>query len=227
MLEQLPKIWGKITSPFRRGTETHRPGSVEMGRTCSLASHSSNHLTRPILFAFEAAQEHARQVIEDLHAFAPKCDLTEISNVYDIESECLPLTDQDTDPIKSLKIDAIMKIKVLGRAILVSPIKIIAFSSKMPNGRHMRLGLAFYPEKVVLPSDRSVLDVSTLGSTSWESLAYTSAGDNVDLNIRSHRACISMLKHANDLGALEKVIDDTGFWDQQDENLLRSPASGE
>jgi len=195
--------------------------------------NQSKRQVRPVLFSLESSESAAKGIISQLRQFAMDSDILEVSPLYDLAgSECVPQCQSIADDhLRNLKIDAALKLKVGNKALAIFAERIVAFRMSLPNRMIVNVGLAWYPKSVRVPSTGETVETLPLGSTGWQSLAYTMRAhcrqcpnhgecSAIDLCLRSHKALIEVLRLADDMGAVHEVIDESGYWNDETNSHL-------
>ena len=117
-----------------------------------------------------------------------------------------------------------------GHSYSVTPLHVIGFSTWPGQGcEEANFGFCRYPAFVevddpVRPWIRRKIR-TTLGAWTWGSFCKTQYASNQECGgvanvLRCHLAVVKMLDHAQELGILESVSDEGGYWEKRDIQAL-------
>jgi hypothetical protein len=187
-------------------------------------------LTIHYSFTAQGSDAQARQLIQALHQTAQDLPFQELGQVVELSGEqCDPNKRPKNDPLLWLLVQATesVEVKPEGRKrnqgytswYDVKPSRLIAFHTWPGEGcEACNYGLCQYPQ--VIATDRGPLETG-LSGWRWSSFCKTQYASNpkcggVPNFLRCHLTVIAMLDRAKQLGCLEEVSDEGGFWEQRD-----------
>ena len=170
-----------------------------------------------------AEPEQARQLVEQLRQAALDVALTEVGDVADFSgNDCNFETTQD-DSVRWLLVQA-RRMLVVGEAHrFVVPTRIFAFTTWPGEGCEVaNFGLACYPD--TFEGSEGLLN-TRLSGWSWQSFCKTQYASGPNSGgmanfVRCHVAVVRLLDHANAMGILEAVNDESHFWENRDVKAL-------
>jgi hypothetical protein len=147
----------------------------------------------------------ARQLVERLHQRALDLPFVEVGDIVEFTGdECDFHLREEGDPNRWLLVQS-MRLTDTG---LVPPSHLIAFSTWPAEGSEQaNFGLGMYP--------------AAGPGWHWESFCKTQYASNpdhegIDNFLRAHLAVVRLLDYAQELGILEAVKDESGFWEKRD-----------
>jgi len=200
-------------------------------RRCHMNTTVERQKMRPLLFSLESNSRVAREIVKDLHGYALEGDFTHVSSlIHLVGREIGPGPDVQHDPLRQLKLDAAIKLKVLDRCVSVLPVEILAFICRLHNGQALNIGLCLYPETVQQPSTGDFIKVYDPDCWAWQSSVMTLAPlTGLETCMLSHKSVIDLLHHADEIGVLQEITDPTDFfktgWNEQLERVCRQQCS--
>ena len=161
------------------------------------------------LHAAACPPAQARQLVEQLHRRALDLPFAEVGDIVEFEGDDCDFHRRDEgDPDRWLLVQSMR----LTDTELVPPSHIIAFSTWPADGcEQANFGLAMYP--AAEPGWR------------WASFCKTQYASNPDYDginnfLRAHFTVVRLLDHAQELGILKAVKDESGFWEKRDAKEL-------
>ena len=174
----------------------------------------------------------ARKLIEGLHQKAHDLPFKEVGKLVDLAGdECNFALRGKDDPLRWLLIQAEGSVS-LGHlpgeseysSRRVAPTRMIAFTTWPGEGcEESNFGLCQYPAEVIDPRHgklKTKLD-------GWRSRAFCKTHYSSDPNcggvpnfLRCHLSVIALLDHAKQLGCLDEVSDEGGFWEKRNVEAL-------
>ena len=147
----------------------------------------------------------ARQFVERLHQRALDLPFIEVGEIVEYEGdECDFERREEDDPDRWLLVQA----SRVSEAELVPPTHLIAFSTWPAEGcEQANFGLAMYP--------------AAKPGWDWASFCKIQYASNpnykgIDNFLRAHLTVVTLLDFAQELGILEAVKDEGGFWEKRD-----------
>jgi len=172
----------------------------------------------------------ARELIHALHQTAQDLPFKELGQVVELSGEqCDPSKQPKDDALRWLLVQATesVEVKPKGRmqdprwteSFNVPPSRLIAFDAWPGEGcEASNYGLCQYPR--VIATDRGPLQTG-LSGWRWSSFCKTQYASNPQCGgvpnfLRCHLTVIAMLERAKQLGCLEEVSDEGGFWKKRD-----------
>lgn len=166
----------------------------------------------------------ARQLVEQLRQKALDLPFKEVGEIIEVSGDSADFDKLDRDdPNRWLLVQAGQYVVRDGRHFHVQPTQVIAFSTWPGEGsEEANFGLAVYPKTIEVDGKK----VRTgLGNWSWSSFCKTQYASNPDVGgvenfLRCHLAVVKLLDAASDLGLLQEVSDEGGYWKQRDVKAL-------
>jgi len=176
-------------------------------------------------FKHDARDTSARPVLEKLRQAALDLPFAEVGELVELKGDqCDYQNLEQGDPNRWLLIQAGGSVPLGGHSSLsVAPTHLIAFSTWPGEGcEEANFGLCRYPTTVVHQGKRIQ---TKLDGWSWRSFCKTQYASDpkcggVENFIRCHLLVIAILDKAKELGVLERVSDEGGFWEQRDLKAL-------
>jgi hypothetical protein len=176
------------------------------------------------------SEAHARQLIQALHQTAQDLPFKELGEVVELEVEQCDFNKRPKDdPLRWLLVQATESVEVKPKGkkqhqdwttyYNVPPSRLIAFTAWPGEGcEESNYGLCQYPR--VIATDRGSLKTG-LSGWFWSSFCKSQYASNpacggVANFLRCHFTIIAMLDRAKQLGCLEEVSDEGGFWEKRD-----------
>ena len=173
---------------------------------------------------------NARQLIHQLHQTAQDLPFQQLGQVVELSGdECDFNHRQPDDHLRWLLIQAKESVEVEPKGknrdrkwrsyYHVIPSQIIAFTASPGEGcEESNFGLCLYPKTI--RTERGRLKTK-LSGWRWSSFCKTQYASDprcggVPNFLRCHLTVIAMLDQATQLGCLEEVSDESGFWEQRD-----------
>lgn len=178
----------------------------------------------------QGSDAHARQLIHALHQTAQDLPFKELGEVVELSGEqCDCDKRSKDDPLRWLLVQATESVEVKPKGKKqqqdwttyydVTPCRLIAFNTWPGEGcEPANYGLCQYPR--VIATDRGPLKTG-LSGWRWSSFCKTQYSSNPKCGgvanfLRCHFTVIAMLDRAKQLGFLEEVSDEGGFWEKRD-----------
>ncbi len=176
-------------------------------------------------------EDQARQHVEQLHRRATELPFAKVLPIVEFSPD--PNDDASIDresPHAWLLIQAERHVQMGDRYHSVPPTQVIAFTTLPGEGcESANFGLCRYPTSIVIgetDDDGPQQRVPTkLRGWSWASFCKTQYASNPQCGglenfLRCHLGVIGMLDCAKELGILEEVVDEGGYWEQRDAEAL-------
>jgi hypothetical protein len=169
--------------------------------------------------------EQARHLVEQLRQAALDLPFAEVSEIVELSgADCDLKTAPQDDTIRWLLTQARHMISVGEQGYcFVTPAHIIAFSAWPGEDCEVaNFGLAAYPNMV---QSEDHPRATGLQGWSWACFCKTQYSSNptqggVENFVRCHLLVIRLLDRAKELGILEKVVDEGGYWEKRDVKAL-------
>lgn len=176
----------------------------------------------------------ARELVCTLHQTAHDLAFKELGQVVELSGEqCSIHGRPQEDPLRWLLIQAAQSVEVnlqgpnqnprCTACYGVPPNRLIAFTAWPGNGcEDSNFGLCQYPAVIATDSGPLLTDLS---GWRWSSFCKTQYAGNPDCGgvpnfLQCHLTVIAMLDRAKQLGCLECVSDEGGFWEKRDVQAL-------
>lgn len=170
------------------------------------------------------SRKQARQLLEQLRQKALDLPFKEVGEIVEVDGDTADFNQLDReDPHRWLLIQAGQYLIRGERHYRVTPQRVIAFSTYPGDGsEEANFGLAVYPKTIEIEGKRIR---TNLGDWSWGSFCKTQYASNpecggVENFLRCHLAIVKLLDHAKELGILQEVSDEGGFWEKRDMKAL-------
>ena len=174
----------------------------------------------------------ARKLVEFLHQQAHDLPLKEVGNVVDLSGEECNYDNRDkNDPLRWLLIQShgMVSIEHLPgeskySSQYVSPKRVIAFTTWPGEGcEESNFGLCQFPATIT--TERHGKIKTKLDGWNFQSFCKTQYASDPNCGgiknfLRCHLSVIAMLDKAKQLGCLESVSDEGGFWEQRNVEAL-------
>ncbi len=172
----------------------------------------------------EGDDAQARNLITALHRTAADLPFKELGDVVELSgAQCDFNRRQRNDPLRWLLIQSTQSVELKsenGRQtwIEVTPSRIIAFRTWPGEGcEAANIGLCQYPNTVETPTR---IIPTGLSGWHWSSFCKTQYASDPQCGgvpnfLRCHLAVVALLDRAKELGGLERVSDEGGFWQQR------------
>ena len=158
------------------------------------------------LHAAPCPPTQARQFVEQLHQRALDLSFGEVGDIVEYEGNACDFRQREEgDPARWLLVQSMWRTPA-GR--LVPPRHILAFSTWPAEGcEQANFGLGMYP--------------AAAPGWDWASFCKTQYASNPDYEginnfLRAHFTLVRLLDHAQELGILNAVKDESGFWEKRD-----------
>jgi hypothetical protein len=178
----------------------------------------------------DEGHERARELVQALHQTAQDLPFKELGEVVELEGkQCDPGRRTKEDPLRWLLIQATESVEVKPKGKMqnqdyttyydVMPSRLIAFTAWPGEGcEESNFGLCQYPN--IINTDRGPLKTG-LSGWHWSSFVKDQYASNPQCGgvpnfLRCHLTVIAMLDRAKQLGCLEEVSDEGGFWQKRD-----------
>lgn len=175
----------------------------------------------------------AHHLVEQLREKALTLPFKEVGEVIDASGDAADIDKIDRDdPARLMLLLAAQYIEGADRPFRVTPQRIVGFTTWLGDGcEAATFGLAAYPATVEVenadgqPVGKKV--PTGLPAWSWASYCKTQYASNpvcggVEHFLRCHLSVIGLLDHAGELGMLEAVSDEGGYWEKRDLQALAS-----
>lgn len=170
-------------------------------------------------------EKSVRQRIEQLHQAAQDLPFKELGTLVDLKGKDCEFAHRDReDPLRWLLVQADGSLKLDQHSWMgVPPTRVIAFTTWPGDGcEAANFGLCQYPTTVE-HQDRRLR--TKLAGWSWSSFCKTQYASDPQCGglgnfLRCHLSVIALLDKAKELGLLESVRDEAGFWDNRDVKAL-------
>ena len=171
-------------------------------------------------------ETRARKLIAALHQTAQDLPFKELGPIVDLFGDACDFNKRDRDdPLRWLLVQAEESVGLPcsgggTRSFRVKPDRIIAFTAWPGEGcEESNFGLCQFPKKITHP-EFGVMP-TRLSGWSWGSFCKTNYASNPNCGgwanfVRCHLTVIALLDKAKELGCLEAVRDEGGFWQQRD-----------
>lgn len=171
----------------------------------------------------------ARKLIHALHQAAQDLPFKELGQVVDLSGEqCGPDQRDREDPLRWLLIQAQESVDLpvtgheksqgMTRSMRVLPTHLIAFTAWPGEGcEESNFGLCQFPDRV--ETDRGAIKTRLSGGR-WGSFCKTQYASDpgcggVPNFLQCHLSVIALLDKANELGCLDEVSDEGGYWEKR------------
>ena len=172
--------------------------------------------------------KQARQLLEQLRQKALDLPFKEVGEIVELDGDAADFNDLDReDPHRWLLIQAGQYLMRGERHFRVTPQRVIAFSTYPGDGSgEANVGLAVYPKTIEIDDQGRTKKIRTnLGDWSWGSFCKTQYASNPECGgmenfLRCHLAIVKLLDAAAELGILQEVSDEGGFWEKRDVKAL-------
>jgi hypothetical protein len=166
------------------------------------------------------SRKSARQLLDSLRQKALDLPFKEVGEIVEFSGEAADCEKVGrNDPNHWLLIQAGQYFLCGGRHRRITPTDVIAFNTVPGDGSEdANFGLAVYPKTIEIDGKK----VRTgLGDWSWSSFCKTQYASNPDCGgvenfLRCHLSIVKLLDHAKELGILNEVSDEGGFWEKRD-----------
>ncbi|MCH7687409.1 MAG: hypothetical protein IH899_12135 [Planctomycetes bacterium] len=167
----------------------------------------------------------ARRLVEQLRQRALDLPFNEVGDLVELGgTECDFDNREQDDPHRWMLVQAGQYIEHGGTHYTVIPMHLIAFSTSPGDGcEQANFGLCLYPRTIETRDGRRIR--TGLKGWSWSSFCKTQYASNQECGgmenfLRCHLSVIRLLDHANELGFLDEVSDEGGFWEKRDVEAL-------
>ena len=169
--------------------------------------------------------QEARRLIGSLHRRALDLPFQRVGEILDLAGDACDYRQRDEDdPRRWLLIQASNAIEREGVRLEVSPIRLIAFTAIPGEGcEPANFGLCCYPATV--QDAQGHKRRTKITGWSWQAFCKTQYASNPELGgvenfLRCHVSLIRLLDHARELGILNEVSDESGYWQNRDAKAL-------
>lgn len=171
---------------------------------------------------------NVRSQVEQLRQRALDLPFQSVTDVVELQGhECDWQALADNDLNRWMLIQAGKYIEKNGRHYSVSPKHLLAFTANPGEGcEAVNIGLCLYPSTLEVEESSGTKRIRTgLSGWSWQSFCKTQYASNPDCGgvenfLRCHLSAIRLLDHAQELGILDEVSDEGGYWDKRDVRSL-------
>jgi hypothetical protein len=170
----------------------------------------------------------ARAMVAKLRQRAIDLRFQQVSELIEKSSECKLESLDRNDPNRWLLVQAQRVVEYEGAYFRVSPERLIAFRTLPGNGcEEASFGLALYPATMseidAIHGHRPLR--TDIDGWSWSSFCKTQYSSNprdggTEHFLRCHLSIIMLLGFAKELGILESVKDEGGYWEKRDLEAL-------
>lgn len=196
-----------------------------------LRKESNMGLTIHYSLKTEGNDAQARNLITALHRTAADLPFKELGDVVELSGAQCDFNRRDrNDPLRWLLVQSTQSVKLKsdGRSeswIEVAPTRLIAFDTWPGEGcEAANFGLCQYPATIKTPSQTLP---TGLAGWHWSSFCKTQYASDpqcggVSNFLRCHLTVVALLDRAKELGGLEGVSDEGGFWQQRNLSALVS-----
>jgi hypothetical protein len=171
----------------------------------------------------------AMKLLERLRQRALDLPFAEVGEIVELEGEACDFQGYDRDnPLRWLAVQAGQYVIRGDRHYRVAPSHVIAFTTWPGEGcEGANFGLGIYPKTIEVehwPHGTAKLRTG-IKDWSWASFCKTQYASNPECGgvphfLRCHLSVVKMLDFANELGILEAVKDEGGFWEQRNVEAL-------
>ncbi|MGH7136525.1 MAG: hypothetical protein ACREHD_12350 [Pirellulales bacterium] len=166
----------------------------------------------------------ARKVVEQLRRKALDVPFKEIGEVTEVSGETADFENLGHgDPNLWLLVQSCRYIEREGQMFRIVPKQVIAFRTLPADGsEEANFGLAAFPKTIEVDGAEITTD---LEDWSWSSFCKTQYASNPKAGgaenfVRAHLAVVALLDAAAELGILQEVGDEGGYWEKRDARLL-------
>lgn len=196
----------------------------------------TNHApgVRPLHFELQCPAGNMLGHIKGLHGLATDCHFLSLTEIVSFSGNQCAV--EENEPYEGLKVRARHTLMIgPDRALSIEPDALTGFCGLLPNGSHFCIGLAVYPEIIVLPSG-DIVATGLAGKAFWQGFVQTirvgQCGDTPKVCacpipgncpsacVRSHQIVIKILDQAKSLGILQDILDPAMYWEIRDEARL-------
>jgi len=174
----------------------------------------------------------ARKLVEQLHQKAHDLPFKEVGDIVDLSGDQCDFDRRDKeDPLRWLLIQAqgsVSLARLPGESEYssrrVPPTRIIAFTAWPGEGcEESNFGLCQYPAEIMDPRHGKLK--TKLAGWCWKSFVKTQYSSDPNCGgapnfLRCHLTVIAMVDKAKELGCLDEVSDEGGFWEQRNVEAL-------
>ena len=193
-------------------------------------------LTIHYSLATRGDEAHARKIITSLHHAVHDLPFKTLGEIVDLSgTDCSYDWRGSKDPMRWMLCQAQGSVTLrrthrmaggkMGDTLLdVRPSRVVGFSAWPGEGcEQSNFGLCQYPAEIFRPSLGAV--ETKLSGWRWSSFCKTQYASNPDCGgvanfLRCHLTVIALLDRAKELGCLEEVSDEGGFWKARDVEAL-------
>lgn len=173
----------------------------------------------------DRADARVRQQVEQLRQRALDLPFKSVSELIDLAGNACAFQDRDEDDqSRWLLVQATEHVTRKGFSYSVSPTRLIAFSTLPGDGcEQANFGLCRYPSTIEGHDGRAVR--TGLSGWRWTSFCKTQYASNPACGgaqnfLRCHLSVVKLLDQAGELGLLEGVSDEGGYWVKRDVEAL-------
>lgn len=182
------------------------------------------------LAAPEVDAEQARQLVQRLRHRARQLPFQHVGAVSEWQGEAGKNRQTAGDhPDDWLYFEARRTVTIDGGHQRLAPDHAIAFATVPAEGSEPAFfGLALYPATIAA-NDLTARQPTGLSGWSWKSFCKTQFASNpacggLENFLRGHLALVQLLDHAAQLGILQDVEDEGGYWQKRDVHALAAKA---
>lgn len=165
--------------------------------------------------------EQARGYVESLRQRALDLPFQEVSEIVELAGEECKHQPGGGDPNAWLQLQGSTRVEIDDRySTRVSALQIVAFTAFPGEGcESAEVGLAVYPETVTFRGEVIVVDQAAQG-WSWSGFCKTQYASDPRYGgaknfLRCHVTLIKLLDAAKEIGILEEVYDEGGYWEKR------------
>ena len=189
-------------------------------------------LTIHYSFKTRGSARHARNLIASLHQAAQDLSFRELGGVVELSGKDCDFSQRDRDdPLRWMlcQAEGSVRVKDTHRAVAgqtgdswlsVSPSRFIGFRAWPGEGcEESNFGLCRYPREIFSPSFGTLK--TKLPGWRWSSFCKTQYASDPNCGglanfLRCHLTVVALLDQARELGCLDEVRDEGGFWRKRD-----------
>ena len=171
----------------------------------------------------------ARRLVEQLRQMALDLPFKSVGEIVEVDGLNADFDQLDEDdPRRWLLIQATQYLVRDEQYHRVTPTKVIAFNTLPGDGTEdANFGLAQYPKTIEVEGKRLR---TNLGNWSWASFCKTQYASNprhggIEHFLRCHLSLVELLDGAAELGILQEVHDESGYWEKRDIPTLTAEVS--
>lgn len=172
-------------------------------------------------------EAQAMKLVAQLHQAAHDLPFKELGAIVDVAGDACDFNKREQqDPLRWSLVQASGSVRVKGTHgmgdsyVSVVPTRVISFNAWPGEGcEESNFGMCQYPAEIFSPHYGRLK--TRMSGWQWKSFCKTQYASNPDCGgaanfLRCHFTVIAMLDKAKELGCLEEVSDESGFWEQRD-----------